>query len=35
MSNSKIARIAHKAQSIRKKGESWHAALKRAAKLVK
>jgi len=31
---SKIAEIAHKAQKIRKKGESWKNAIKRASKLI-
>ena len=33
--NSKIGRIAKKAKSIRKKGEKWGTAMRRAAKELK
>lgn len=33
--NSIIGKIARKAKSIRKKGEKWHTALRRAAKKIK
>lgn len=35
MSNVTVAKIAKKAKSIRKKGEKWTDAIKRAAKMLK